>query len=184
MEWINRVGAVIFTTLFILRAADVAHGAGFLPLLLAVQSGAAAFLLVFHRKPERTARWELHLLSWFCAYLPMALRSDSMDVLLVLPGLFIAVLSLLWMGRSFSISPDDRGLVRSGPYRFVRHPMYAGEIFSFLGICLSSASAWNWTVFLIVVTLLVVRIHAEEKVMSGYESYKKTVKWRLLPHVW
>jgi protein-S-isoprenylcysteine O-methyltransferase Ste14 len=181
---LNVLGSIGFTALFVLRVNEALHGGGVLPLLLAVQSGAAALLLILHRDAKRTAAWWLHLLSWVCAILPLLMRSESRTISLVLPGVLFSLLAMFWLGRSFSITPDDRGMVTLGPYRFIRHPMYAGELLSFMGICIASPSLHNWLITAAVLLLLIVRIQAEESVLSGYDSYKSDVRWRLVPYVW
>src|SRR5712671_2760530 len=51
-------------------------------------------------------------------------------------GIIWALYSLSYLGRAFSIVPEARGLVTSGPYRFVRHPIYLGEIVAGVGLVL------------------------------------------------
>ena len=49
------------------------------------------------------------------------------DFMIVL-GMILSIFSLASLGRSFSIIPQARKLVKSGPYRLVRHPIYVGEL--------------------------------------------------------
>ena len=62
------------------------------------------------------------------------------DVLLI-AGLAFAIGSVAVLGRCFGILPDVRGLVTHGPYRWVRHPLYLGELTAVLGIVLGSRAA-------------------------------------------
>src|SRR5271165_2956269 len=65
-----------------------------------------------------------------------------------LVGLFICVWSLSALGRSFGFAAADRGLVRRGPYRVIRHPIYASYVLLQLGYLLQSISLRNALVML------------------------------------
>jgi len=172
-----------FVFLFILRAVQAAGG-NWIAILLALQSAVAAFLLVMHKPVERMSHPVMTLLSWLCALLPLAFNLEDADALYSLPGLLLALWALFALGFSFSIAPEDRGVVMCGPYRLVRHPMYLGEILSLLGLCLSSGSLWNWLALLLFVRLLLLRISAEERTLADYPRYKTAVRWRLIPFLW
>jgi protein-S-isoprenylcysteine O-methyltransferase Ste14 len=99
----------------------------------------------------------------------------------------MSLLSLLSLGRLFGVRPALRGLATGGPYRLVRHPMYLSYIVSDIGYNLQE---WNLGTVLIVLAgwaSLVVRIYAEERVLSedgGWESYASSVRYRLCPFLW
>jgi len=88
------------------------------------------------------------------------------------------------LGRSFGIAPADRGLMILGPYRFIRHPMYAGALLMAAGALWSAPSWWNASVFALLVASAALRIHWEERLLQGYASYARVVRWRLFPGVW
>jgi protein-S-isoprenylcysteine O-methyltransferase Ste14 len=186
MEIWNVFGAAAFVSLFFLRLHDAADGGGVVSVLLAVQAGMAAFLLVFHRSARKSGRWYQSLQAWVCAFLPFLFEGGETPfaVWLILPGLALSLWALVVLGRSFAISPDDRGLVENGPYRYLRHPMYTGEMMSFLGLCLAHLSVRNLWIMAAIVALIVARIYAEESVVAGYEEYKKKTQWRMIPYVW
>jgi protein-S-isoprenylcysteine O-methyltransferase Ste14 len=79
-------------------------------------------------------------------------------------------------------------VVASGPYRFVRHPMYAGVLFMGLAAPLILGSYLAELANLPAFALLVVRILAEERFLSekldGYAGYLQQTRWRLIPGVW
>jgi protein-S-isoprenylcysteine O-methyltransferase Ste14 len=108
------------------------------------------------------------------------------DVLLA-GGLIFAIASLAVLGRCFGILPDVRGLVTRGPYRFVRHPLYLGELTSLLGIALG-ADRWLLAValWLVAVGLQLVRTKYEERSLRAefpeYSQYAERTK-RLIPGV-
>ena len=93
-------------------------------------------------------------------------------------------ISLVALGRSLGIAPADRGLVRHGPYRFIRHPVYAFEALFFSGWLLNVQTAWAAFIIAIWAALQVGRIIREERILGGYNEYRQQVRWRLIPFVW
>jgi protein-S-isoprenylcysteine O-methyltransferase Ste14 len=80
-----------------------------------------------------------------------------------------------------------RGLVRSGPYKFVRHPMYLSYVLADIGYNLQE---WNSVTLLLVLVgwiSLIYRIHAEERLLSQHtewSAYVGLVRYRLVPGIW
>ena len=78
--------------------------------------------------------------------------------------------------------------VTTGPYRLVRHPLYAGAIAYFLGVPLLLGSLWGLVLGPILIGLLAVRAVFEERTLTnelpGYADYAARVRYRLIPHVW
>jgi protein-S-isoprenylcysteine O-methyltransferase Ste14 len=79
-------------------------------------------------------------------------------------------------------------VVTTGPYRYVRHPMYAGALFQFLGLPLLLGSWWGLALVPIFMGLFAIRIGIEEKTLraalKGYDEYAARVRYRLIPLVW
>ena len=94
-------------------------------------------------------------------------------------GYLLILWSLARLGRRFGIAPADRGLVVSGPYRFVRHPMYTGELLLRLALCAGTTGAP--LVFSVLLYIQVLRALREERVIAGYAEYTNQVRWRLIP---
>lgn len=85
---------------------------------------------------------------------------------------------------------SDRGqtVCEEGPYRIVRHPGYAGAMFSYWLMPLILSTLWMYVPVAIVTGLLVTRIVLEEKTLKeelpGYEQYTRETKYRVIPGVW
>jgi protein-S-isoprenylcysteine O-methyltransferase Ste14 len=79
-------------------------------------------------------------------------------------------------------------VVTTGPYRYVRHPMYAGMIFYLFGAPLLFGSWWGLLWGLALLGLFAIRILIEErtlkKELQGYNEYTVRVRYRLIPLVW
>ncbi len=84
----------------------------------------------------------------------------------------------------------DRGQIvaQQGPYRFVRHPGYAGYIVFTLATPLALSSLWGFIPAVIVSALLVLRTHFEDETLlvelEGYDQFSNQTKYRLIPGVW
>ncbi len=82
----------------------------------------------------------------------------------------------------------DQKVISTGPYAWVRHPMYAGALPMLLGIPIALGSWWGIVPFFVVLPALIWRIFDEEnflaKNLAGYASYIQKVRYRLIPHFW
>lgn len=90
-------------------------------------------------------------------------------------GMAFSVYALACLGRSFGVEAKARKLVRHGPYRLVRHPLYVGEVFAFLGIVLGRLTAFSFVVLVVLIILQTYRALQEERVLAEafpeYTSY-------------
>lgn len=116
----------------------------------------------------------------------------------VLGGLVMALAYLLFAwamsaNRFFSTIvrvQKDRGhtVVSSGPYRFVRHPAYAGSIVLGLATPLLLGSAWALIPGVLTDAAIVVRAGLEDATLQheleGYAEYAQRVRFRLVPGIW
>jgi protein-S-isoprenylcysteine O-methyltransferase Ste14 len=132
----------------------------------------------------------------FATFLPFAIPllskpSDSTSVILIgslvtIIGITIALYSLSILGRNFSIIPQARSLVQTGPYQHVRHPVYLGELISILGIVVARPSAQAVGIYCLLIALLIYRALQEEKLLAGifqeYAAYSIT-RARFIPGV-
>jgi len=101
-------------------------------------------------------------------------------------GIVWALYSLSYLGRRFSIVPEARGLVTSGPYRLARHPIYLGEIIAGFGLVLPTLFSPHAVVFAIFLAAQIARTYFEERVLRStypqYEAYARRTR-RLIPFV-
>jgi protein-S-isoprenylcysteine O-methyltransferase Ste14 len=100
---------------------------------------------------------------------------------LVLAGELIAVASCVWLlisvvflGRCFGVLPEARGLVTRGPYRFVRHPVYLGEIGACVGLAIAAPALANAAALALLVAAQSVRMRLEERALTrAFPDYVK-----------
>lgn len=75
----------------------------------------------------------------------------------------------------------------SGPYRFVRHPGYAGNMLALFGMALALSSIWTLVPVAVAVIITVVRTVLEDKALKaelpGYQDYARRVRYRLIPAI-
>ena len=107
-----------------------------------------------------------------------SVASDALtatSIVVITLGLGFSVYSLSYLGRSFGVVPKARKLVRTGPYRFVRHPLYVGEFVSFAGAVMAVLSPFSASLFVFFVMVQAYRATQEERVLKEafpeYESY-------------
>jgi len=84
----------------------------------------------------------------------------------------------------------DRGHVvcDSGPYRFVRHPGYAGNVLALFGIVLALNSVWTLIPAAVASIIAVIRTVLEDQTLQdelpGYRDYARRVRYRLIPGIY
>jgi len=84
----------------------------------------------------------------------------------------------------------DRGheVCDSGPYRFVRHPGYAGSILALFGIVLALSSVWTLIPAAVASIIAVIRTVLEDRTLQeelpGYRDYARRVRYRLIPWIY
>jgi protein-S-isoprenylcysteine O-methyltransferase Ste14 len=92
-----------------------------------------------------------------------------------------------YAARTIEVEPDQT-VVTTGPYAFVRHPMYLGVLLLYVFSPLALGSYWSMIPALFLMGLLIARITNEERVLlkelNEYREYTEKVKWRLIPGIW
>jgi len=127
---------------------------------------------------------------WHWSDVPVAWQALGL-VLLILSSAFIA-----WVFNENSFAAavvrlqSERGhrVISSGPYAFVRHPMYTGAVLFMIGIGLLLGSWWGTGISLIFVLLFGIRTRIEEHTLTtglpDYADYAARVRYRLVPGLW
>lgn len=143
-------------------------------------------------------RISLSPLSWVVAFgasfLPLMVMPASGSPLV--PLALAAVLMFLGMGlhlaakltlrRSFGVVAAHRGIKLSGPYRFIRHPMYAGYALTELAMLLAGPNLFNTIVIVAIWCLQLWRIYDEERFFRDDPAYTvlcEQTPYRLIPKV-
>jgi protein-S-isoprenylcysteine O-methyltransferase Ste14 len=100
-----------------------------------------------------------------------------------------AMASNKFYGRYVRIQ-HDRGhrTITAGPYRFVRHPGYAGLCLFMLASALALESLWALVPAILIVGVLVLRTALEDRTLqaelTGYPEYARQTRYRLFPGIW
>ncbi|RAZ84570.1 isoprenylcysteine carboxylmethyltransferase family protein [Mesorhizobium hawassense] len=117
---------------------------------------------------------------------------QAVGALVLLVGIWICYLTMLENSFAAPVvkiqKERDQHVITTGPYSYVRHPMYAGAIFYFAGTALLLGSWWGLASVLFFIVLLAIRISIEENTLRtglrGYDDYATNVRYRLIPLVW
>jgi protein-S-isoprenylcysteine O-methyltransferase Ste14 len=117
----------------------------------------------------------------------LSLTLEMICTALILIGTVGAVFALARLGRSFSLMAETRQLVTSGPYRFVRHPLYVTEEIAVIGLFMQFASTWTILLLALQIGFQLRRMQNEEAVLTvsfpEYIPYSQTTA-RLIPGIY
>lgn len=114
------------------------------------------------------------------------LLPEMVTVALSACGLVIVIAGKIALGRSFGFMPANRGIVCAGPYKIVRHPIYAGYVLTHVAFAAANPTWWNVLVLAGADGALLRRAVYEERVLARdmeYLDYRARVRWRLVPGV-
>ena len=193
----DRVARILIIALFSFMAVRI--GADFLatgrltgPLLLASEA-LVVVLTVFRRAPavvDRSVRARvLTLLSMLGPPLvrPASVATLAPEVVTVgvsVIGLLVVIAGKMSLGRSFGLIPANRGIVSTGLYRVVRHPIYLGYLITHVAFVAANPTPWNIALLLTADIALLARAVCEEHTLArdeAYRSYQSRVRWRVVP---
>jgi protein-S-isoprenylcysteine O-methyltransferase Ste14 len=127
-----------------------------------------------------------HRLGWSRLPSSAAVAGDAL-VLLGWLGIFFVFRENSFASATIESSADQR-VISTGPYAWVRHPMYATALVMLLGIPLALGSWWGLLIVIALVPMLIWRLLDEERFLAanlpGYRDYQGRVRYRLAPLIW
>ncbi|MGQ0558550.1 MAG: methyltransferase family protein [Sphingosinicella sp.] len=194
LDVVEKFLVAAFMAVLAARLVPVVIMTGALPPALLLASESLVVLFILLRRPtedisRRGLDWLLGLAGTLLPLLAIAPQGPPLLPLLACEALMIAGFLLqlsakLTLRRSFGVVAANRGVKANGPYRLVRHPMYAGYALTHVGFLLSGPVLWNVAIYGITLFVAVRRILAEERVLREDERYREfaaRVRYRLLP---
>jgi len=127
-----------------------------------------------------------HRLRWSELSPGAALAGDVL-VLLGWLGIFFVFRENSFSSATIELASDQR-VISTGPYAWMRHPMYAAALVMLLGIPIALGSSWGVLIVVAMLPVLIWRLLDEEKFLvtnlPGYAEYQRRVRYRLLPPIW
>jgi protein-S-isoprenylcysteine O-methyltransferase Ste14 len=195
-ELASKTIIVVLFSLMAVRLAADARATGHITGVLLMVSEALVVVLTVFRRPAGLVdrRAKARLLTALSMFGPPLVRPASLTAvapetitaLITGVGLLIVVSGKLSLGRSFGLAPANRGIVCSGIYRFVRHPIYLGYLLTHIGFLLANPTPWNLSLLICADIALMFRAMLEEQALGldfGYREYMQRVHWRILPGI-
>jgi protein-S-isoprenylcysteine O-methyltransferase len=126
----------------------------------------------------------------FVNFAPLSPTFSVIGIIFTIIGLAFLVWARRTLGKNWSqtvAAKEDHELITSGPYRYVRHPMYTGGLIATIGSAVTAGGAFVFLLILLA-PLFIWRTGAEDKLMTAqfpdqYPKYMKRTK-KLLPFIW
>jgi protein-S-isoprenylcysteine O-methyltransferase Ste14 len=194
LDLIERIFVTVLFAHFAGRMFVAYHAEANIGIVLLVISEVLVMLLVLTR--GRTEKISVNPTDWILAFagttapllavpsLQNPIISAQLCVGLMLMGLCLQVSAKVILWTSFGIVAANRGVKIHGPYRFIRHPMYAGYVVTHIGFLLGFPSLRNAILYLAALAIQIARLKREERILMldpAYQAYSSRVRYRLLP---
>ncbi len=196
LDAVEKVVVVILLLFLTARMVPaVVRRGDYLNILLLMSEAMVVFFVVFRRRAialsYRSVDWGLGFAGTVAALLAIPtsgapLVPTSVSATLMLAGFVLQVSAKLTLSRSFGVVAANRGVKIGGPYRLIRHPMYAGYMLTHVAFVLAGPNLWNIVIYGAAFCLFVARIIVEERVLiedPEYQALSQRVRYRLVPFV-
>jgi protein-S-isoprenylcysteine O-methyltransferase Ste14 len=127
---------------------------------------------------------------WHWSDVPLALQALGYVLFLAATALMLRVVRENSFAAPVVKVQAERGhrVIDTGPYAFVRHPMYSGAVLYFAGIAVLLGSWWGLILSSVFFVLFSIRAAIEERALidglPGYADYLARVRYRLVPGLW
>jgi protein-S-isoprenylcysteine O-methyltransferase Ste14 len=157
---------IVFLISYIVRRDPIHRSHGAKEIIIPLIGGVLPFFLLFSPpNPFITAR--------------------AVNLYVIFYGMTAATALTVWglwtLRRSFSITVEARELITGGPYRFIRHPVYLGEMLSALAVTILRFSLLSGVLFIVFVAIQLCRSKMEEtklaQVFPAYSGYASGALW-------
>ena len=127
-----------------------------------------------------------HRLRWSSLSAAAALAGDAI-MLLGWIAIFFVFRENSFTASTITVAEDQK-VISTGPYAWVRHPMYAAGLVLLLGIPIALGSGWGVLVVVAILPAIIWRLLDEERFLAnhlpGYPEYQSKVRYRLVPLIW
>ena len=159
-----------------------------------------------HANPEPWDKWLSPLLGLGGGLMPLVAGLEARFGPVMQFGVWIKIIAIFVILAGFILGSyalianrffsgmvriqTDRGhhVIKAGPYRWVRHPGYAGSLVTYPFIPLLLDSLWTFIPAVLSIIVIVVRTRLEDRTLQqkleGYQAYAQEVRYRLIPGVW
>ena len=189
----NLMGAAVYIFFAAAAALDVINRGRFSSAVMLALVTVFAFFFIIRRAPRevnpRVYDWIIGLAGTFAPLLlrpaPEMHEIPAMQAL-QLAGMLLSIYGIVSLNRSIGLIAAHRGVQATGAYKYLRHPIYAGYFISFTAYWAQNITLPNTAALVFWMALEIMRIFAEEKVLSkdpAYAEYARKVRWRMLPFV-
>lgn len=126
---------------------------------------------------------------WCVGFLPRTnhVGLEFLSTICIAIGSIMMLITIRHLGRSFSLVPQAHSVVRTGPYRWIKHPLYLSEELAVIGVVIQYLSPLSLIVLALHIAVQICRIRYEENLLRHslpeYSIYE-IARWRLIPCVW